>query len=230
MLHIPTSYYAPDSDNNDVDIKNLKFVIADPFPIVRQGLRIVVSQLPNAQIVGETDNCVHLLKIIESTNPDIIFLEAYLKDMPTLGVIKHLKSKENINSKVIVFSEFVDKQHIFSFLSAGVHGYILKNCPYYTIDKYINQLVKTGIALSPDVQTLALEWIGELNPALTETECHVLQLGAYGDSNAEIAQELTLSIGTVNNHFSNIYRKLPWINSRAEAVAWAWINQLPLAK
>lgn len=229
MVHTSLSY-SPDTVHGALATKTLKLIIADPFPVIRQGLRITVSQLPNIQVVGEADNSVRLLELIESANPDIIFLEAYLKDVPALGVVNHLRSREDIDSKIIIFSEFADKQHIFSFLSAGVHGYILKNCPFYTIDKYINQVTETGIALSPAVQALALEWIGELHPALTETECQVLQLGAYGDSNAEIAQHLTLSIGTVNNHFSNIYRKLPWINSRAQAVAWAWINQLPLAK
>lgn len=234
MLQIPISFPSAivvgGGDDSAVPSPPMvrKVIIADRFPIVRQGLRAVIETSPvgSVTVVGETDNHSDLEMLVQTTAPDIIFLDTYLHNHSTLGFVKSLRSvEEGIDGiKLFVVSDQRDKNHIISFISAGVDGYILKGCPHLSLATYVDYAMRIGFVISPDVQRLAIMWMRDSPPMLTDTEKRVLQLGAKGESNGKIATTLGMSAGTVNNHFTNIYRKVPWINSRAEIIAWAWIN------
>ena len=81
-------------------------------------------------------------------------------------------------------------------------------------------------ALSLPVQKMLLTRSGPPDHTLSPRELEVLRLIAHGNTNEEIADELVIAVGTVKNHVTNIYRKLPNVRTRSEAVAWAWENRI----
>ena len=212
----------------------IQIVLADKHNIVRNGIRHEIEAQADMRIVGETGNGYELLDISAAKKPDIIILDNKLAGINGVKVTRCLTSLRTAVGQseyyqppaVLVYTAYDNKQYIWSLLAAGAKGYLLKSDPIEQLFKAIRQLALGNTFLSHSVQTKIVEAVPTLHQELSEGEIKILQLMARGYTNEEIAQNLHISEGTVRSHLNHTYRKVPWIRSRAEAIAWAWINRV----
>lgn len=209
---------------------NIRVLLADIHYIVHQGIRNEIESQADMLVIGETIDGYEALDLVDELKPDVVVLDIKLARLNGVKVTRRLNEinwgPARVTPKVIVFSSYVDAHYVWSLLAAGAKGYLLKSEPPDNLLSAIRQVDAGQTVLSQIVQTNLVKSIPHLNQDLSEGEIKVIQLLAYGQSNQEIAQNLNISVGTVKSHLNNTYRKIPWIRSRAEAVAWAWINHI----
>lgn len=203
----------------------LRVVVADDHPIVRKGIRDELNRADGIEVIGEADDGDAALSQCARLQPDVLVLDVNMPGTKAPAVIQSVR-KLQPPVKVLVLSAFGDLEYILAMLKAGAKGYLLK-------DENPNEIIRGVIAVAKGETHLSQAIASSLVMAtvrderdrvmanLTARELEVLRLIARGQDNSRITSELSISMGTVKNHVSNIYAKLD-VNSRAEAVAWAW--------
>jgi DNA-binding NarL/FixJ family response regulator len=194
----------------------VKIVIADDHPIVRQGLRQMIEAEKNFTIVGEAGDGEDALQLIETHKPDVAVLDI---DMPRIGgfdVARELKRKK---SEVgIIFLTMHSEEEIFqTAMDLGVGGYVLKDSATTDIVAGIKSIASGKPFISPALSALLLNRrrrvnkLARQNPeldSLTPTERRILKLIAEDKTSKEIGEELFISHRTVHAHRANISNKL----------------------
>jgi DNA-binding NarL/FixJ family response regulator len=127
---------------------------------------------------------------------------------------------------VLILSAYCESEYVYSLFAAGAKGYLLKDEAPERIVTGIRQVMRGEPALSLPVQRVLLTRKSKPEHDLSARELEVLRMIAKGNTNEEIAEALVIAIGTVKNHVMNIYKKLPNVRTRSEAVAWAWENRI----
>jgi len=209
--------------------RKIEIVIADDHPIVRNGIKNELLRTDDIEVVGEAEDGDESLQQAITLEPDVLLLDINMPGLRAIEVVREISKREG-KTKILVLSAFGDLEYILAMLKAGASGYMLKDEEPATIAKGIRAISKGETWLSADVATrLVFASVrSEKNfgmSELTSREKEVLTLIAKGHDNQKIAKNLTISEGTVKNHVSNIYDKIA-VNSRAEAVAWAWQHGL----
>jgi two-component system, NarL family, response regulator DegU len=204
----------------------IRIVIVDDHPIVRAGMRLVLNATPEIQIVGEGTNGTQALRLVAEVSPDVLVLDVNLPDINGLEVTRRLRASGN-TTPVLILTVHNDRQMIFGLLKAGATGYVLKDDTLETLASAIQAVSHGEVWLSSRItETVVHRALGvdkppeEPFPSLTAREMEVICLLAVGMDNEGIAQKLTLTMRTVQNHVSSVYNKLG-VNSRAEAILYA---------
>jgi two-component system response regulator DegU len=207
------------------DERKITVIIADDHPIVRNGIKNELARHDEIEVISEAENGDESLQQAIKLQPDVLLLDINMPGFRAIDVVREI-SKRGGKTKVLVLSAFGDLEYILAMLKAGANGYMLKDEEPATIVKGIRAISKGETWLSADVATrLVFASVRSSQnygkSELTSREKEVLTLIAKGHDNRKIAETLSISEGTVKNHVSNIYEKIG-VNSRAEAVAWAW--------
>ncbi|MGD8760247.1 MAG: response regulator transcription factor [Anaerolineales bacterium] len=200
-------------------------VIADDHPIVRSGIRNELASHSDIVLLGEAVDGDEALHQAQALRPDVLLLDINMPGLRAVQVVRELCEMDS-PPRVLVLSAFGDLEYVLAMLKAGAAGYMLKDEDPSTITEGVRAVVQgetwLSSAVSAGLVAYALE--SEDDPVkqnLSARETEVLGLLARGLANERIAESLCISTGTVKNHVSNIYEKLR-VQSRAEAVAWAW--------
>ena len=206
-------------------------LLADTHKVICDGLRHEIGQHNDIEVVAETDDGYEVIRLVSLINPDVVVLDVNLRHLGGIQVARFINQNnpqdlEATPPRVLAFSSYSDKQYIWGMLAAGVKGYLLKSDSLEKVVMGIRNVAAGETVLSQQVQNTLLRFIPELHQELSQSEINVLQLLAHGLSNEQIAASLKITEGTVKNHLHNTYRKIPWVRTRAEAVAWAWINRI----
>ena len=202
----------------------LSILIADDHPLFRHGIREALNLAPEIQVVGEAMSGEEAITQAEALHPDVILMDV---NMPGVNGIEATRRilHNSPHIRVLVVTMFDDDATVFAAMRAGARGYILKDAEKENILRAI-QAVGNGEAIfSPTVATCLIDFFAiqastlpkEIFPSLTEREREILQLIARGQSNADIAHELSLSPKTIYNYVSNILSKLQ-VADRAQAI------------
>ncbi len=201
-------------------------ILADPQQIARQGLRAGIEQHKQFTIVGETDNGKEALALIDENDCDVLILDFGLRDASGLQVLSELSKTKYKLPNTLVFTGDSSRARIISALAAGARGYMLKSDKLTDIVAAVDDIAQGKTALSQMVQQTLIDYVVTQQSNITNRETEVFRLMARGLSDKDIASELKIAESTVRHHLQNICRKLPFIRSRAEAAAWAWMNEL----
>ena len=205
-----------------------KILVADDHDVVRKGLRYLLSQIPDVEVVGEAVDGRQAAKLAEELGADLVIMDI---GMPLLNGIDAAAQivKRDRRVDVILLSMHSDEDYVLRALSAGVKGYLLKDTVEADLVRAIETVRKGRHFFSPAITEVMLEdYMRQLREKglqdsynlLTEREKEVLQLIAEGKSNKEVAAVLNLSPVTVETHRSNLMQKLG-LHSTAEIVLYA---------
>ncbi len=199
---------------------DVRIVIADDHRIVREGLRFLLSERPDIEIVGEAENGRELLELLTTTDVDVVVLDVRMPEMTGLDALARLKELEP-EVRVIVLSMHDEPAYVRRAIELGAAGYLLKNTGREEFIKAL-ELVAGGKAyVQGDVSGTLIEQVTDpeaAQPRLSGREREILQLISEGLENKQIARRLDVSEATVKSHVKGIFSRLD-VRSRAEAVA-----------
>jgi DNA-binding NarL/FixJ family response regulator len=206
-------------------------VIVDDHPIVRAGMRMVLIAAPDISVVAEGASGADAVRLVSEHRPDVLVLDVNLPDRDGVQVTRQLRA-QNVAVAILILTVHSDSQTVFGLLEAGATGYVLKDDALETLAAAVRAVARGESWLSPKIALQVVRRAMSEGPSSSETvscltprELDVLRLLARGLDNDAIAQQLTLTKRTVQNHISAIYGKLG-VASRAEAVLYAIRHKL----
>ncbi|TFH50304.1 MAG: response regulator transcription factor [Lysobacterales bacterium] len=189
-------------------------LLADDHKILRQGLRTLLEQEEDIEIVGEADNGRLSVKLAGELAPDVVIMDVAMPDLNGIDATRRIMETEP-RTRVLALSMHSDGRYVKGMLQAGASGYILKDCAAEELTRAIRTVMADQVYVSPGVTgTIVDDYLRQLSasaeePAtLTHREREVLQLLAEGGSTAFIASELHLSVKTIETHRKRIMDKL----------------------
>lgn len=207
------------------DNKVIRVLIADDHPVVRRGLRTLLTSEPGLEPVGEATDGAEAVLLARSLQPDVILLDMVMPRKNGLEAIIEIK-RENPAARILVLTSFAEDEKVFPAIKAGALGYLLKDSSPEELLEAIRNVYQGQSSLHPTIARKLINELKqppELTPAqtiLTDREVEVLKLVAQGFTNQEIADRLTLSEWTVRTHMRNILDKLHLAN-RTQAALYA---------
>ena len=209
-------------------MSKIRLILADDHAVVRSGLRMLLEAQSDIEIIGEAESGTEAVDLVESLKPDIILMDI---QMPGISGIEATKLIREIvpGTAVLALTMHEDDQYFFEMLHAGASGYVPKRAAPDDLLTAIRTVARGEVFLYPSLATrLVQDYVrrgedtekskayGELTPREHEVLIHI----AEGQSNAEIAQQLVISVKTVDRHRENIMRKLN-MHNRIELVKYA---------
>ncbi len=202
-----------------------RVLLADDHKILRQGLRTLLEQEKEIQVVGEADNGRSSVKLTGELAPDVVIMDVAMPDLNGIDATRRITEVEP-RTRVLALSMHSDGRYVKGMLQAGARGYILKDCAAEELTHAIRTVMAGQIYVSPGVTgAIVNDYVRQLSavdePAtLTRREREVLQLLAEGGSTANIAAGLHLSVKTIETHRKRIMDKLG-LRSIAELTKYA---------
>ena len=204
--------------------------IADDQRLVRQGIRSLLEDKCDVDVVGEATNGFECLNEVSKINPNIVILDVDMNGMNGIDTLKIMK-EQGFSSKTLMIADDKNSDSVLTAVELGCDGYIIKDCDVsilkkaiYTIydgDRYIQPELQEQLEKSIELKTIITDKLNEL----TRREIEVLKLLAEGMFNKEIAVRLHISERTVKNHVSNLFKKIK-VNDRTQAAVFAIKNSL----
>ena len=204
-----------------------RVLIADDHKILRDGLRTLLEQEDDIDVVGEADNGRSTVKIASDLVPDVVIMDVAMPDLNGIDATRRI-TEAMPDARVLALSMHSDGRYVKGMLQAGARGYILKDCAAEELTRAIRSVMAGQIYVSPGVTGVIVdEYVRRLDTdeahdagILTHREREVLQLLAEGGSTAQIAGELHVSVKTVETHRKRIMDKLG-LHSIAELTKYA---------
>jgi DNA-binding NarL/FixJ family response regulator len=205
---------------------NYHVVVADDHALFRRGLKGLIDEVADLEVVGEAGDGLELLKLLKSNNqaPHLVILDI---SMPNLRGIEAIREIRTIHpqAKILIVTMHQDKEYLYQALTAGADGYFLKKDADTELFAAIEKIRKGRIYVSPHLsEKLEDGWErirrGLDKAVLTTRETEVLKLIAESKANKEIADVLFISVHTVERHRANIMKKLNLKNT-ADLVRYA---------
>jgi DNA-binding NarL/FixJ family response regulator len=193
----------------------IRILLADDHALVRAGLRAILEEIPDVEVVADVSDGRAALRQIEELKPDLALLDISMPGLNGLEVAAKV-GRDRRRTRVIILSMHVDDEYIQRALSAGAAGYLLKNSDRRELEMAVRAAARGETWLTPEVaKRIAAAYARgegpqERTPAelLTPRQREVLQLIAEGLSTKEIAQRLELSVKTIESHRSELMQRL----------------------
>ena len=204
-----------------------RIIIVDDHEIVRLGLKSLLEQYPQYEIVSEAKNAKEAITQVETFQPDIVLMDIRLPGKSGIDACEEIKQNYP-DVKVIMLTSFAEDEMLFSAIKAGASGYVLKQIDSAGLAKSIEAVARGEASLDPAVTQRVFQEVRRAVKneeaasfiELSQQEKMVLKLVSEGKTNRESAQSLYLGEGTVRNYVSSILSKLS-VSNRAEAAAYA---------
>jgi DNA-binding NarL/FixJ family response regulator len=204
----------------------IKILITDDHRIFRLGLRALLEQESDIEVVGEAANGQEAVLQAQKCRPDVVIMDVAMPVMNGVEATNHILSIFP-ETKILALSMYSDRRYIINMFQAGASGYLLKDCAYEELSRAIRCVMTGKTYLPPDIAKIFIQGYQKgfisCNIAfslLTPREREVLKLIAEGKSTAQIAQSLVISEKTVESHRFNIMNKLE-VYSVAELTKFA---------
>jgi DNA-binding NarL/FixJ family response regulator len=206
----------------------IKLVIADDHALFREGVRALLAAHSNLEVVGEAADGSEAIEQVKKFRPHILLLDIAMPGLGGLETTLELK-KLAPEVKIVILTQYANKEYLFRFLKAGVSGYVLKRSAGSELISAIKAVHQGGTFIHPDLAPTLIEgYLGGVKPAeqedpyenLTDREKQVFKLVAEGKTNKEIAEILSISVKTAMAHRSHVAEKLG-IHNKAELVKLA---------
>lgn len=203
----------------------VRVLIADDHLVVRAGIRALLAEVADVEVVGEAENGREAVNRAEELRPDVILMDLMMPEMDGIQAIREITSRWR-EARILALTSFSGDDKVFPALKAGAVGFLLKDTDSAELVRAIRRVSRGESSLNSVVaRRVLLEFHHrpaaepELEP-LTARETEVLTQVAKGLSNKDIADSLCVSQATVRTHVSNILAKLHMAN-RVQATLYA---------
>ncbi|MFC2004003.1 response regulator [Chloroflexota bacterium] len=218
----------------------IKILIADDHAVVREGTRQILEQESDLEVVAEAVDGGEAVRLAGRSKPDVAIIDIAMPKIDGIEATKQIKALYPTIA-ILILTAYDDDQFVFGLLEAGAAGYLLKSVRGRELIDAVRQVYAGESVLHPSIARKVLNRFvptpGKLagqkpSEVLSEREKEVLRLATRGLSNQEIANELYLSLRTVQAHLGHIFNKLQ-VSSRTEAVVralkegWVTLEDIP---
>jgi DNA-binding NarL/FixJ family response regulator len=200
----------------------IRVLVADDHNIVRAGIRELLSDEPDIEVVGEARNGRDAVDIALARRPDVVVMDINMPELSGVEATRQIRAAAP-EIYILVLTSYQDDPYIYGLLDAGATGYILKTAEDQDIVRAVRATASGQSVIDPAVAPRLIARLtrpAAASDTLTERELAVLRLASRGQTNKQIGVELQISDRTVQNHLANIYAKLG-AASRTEAVTAA---------
>jgi DNA-binding NarL/FixJ family response regulator len=212
----------------------IRVVLVDDQALVRTGFRMILAEADDIEVVGEAGDGLEAEQVVATAKPDVVLMDIRMPGLDGIAATRRLRARASPGSspRVLILTTFDLDEYVFAGLRAGASGFLLKDALAPDLLAAIRVVASGEAVVAPTVTRRLIErFVGEATagpdvPAcdlsvLTAREREVLTLVARGLSNAEIAQRLYLSEGTVKTHVGRVLAKLG-VRDRINAVILAY--------
>ena len=205
----------------------LKIMLVDDHEVVRLGIKALLSNYPEYEVVAEASNADEAVNVAQEYRPDVIIMDIRLPGKSGIDATKEIR-EELPDTKVIMLTSFAEDDLLFDAINAGAYGYILKQIGSDDLINALNTIGRGEALLDPSLTQKVFKRVREASrkatdeafAALSDQELRILNLISEGKTNKEIAADIFLSEKTVRNYVSSILSKLN-LRTRSEAAAYA---------
>jgi DNA-binding NarL/FixJ family response regulator len=202
----------------------LHILIADDHGIVRSGIRMLIDRQQGMHVVAEAEDGIQAVELAQATRPDVAILDVSMPRMTGIQAAGEI-SRRKPDVRLLMLSMYDSEQYLFEALKAGASGYVLKSGADEDIVDAVRATMRGESFLYPDaVNALVRDYVerGDEGPPdiLTPRELEVLKLIAEANTSKDIAEQLVISVKTVERHRSNILEKLG-LRDRVELTRYA---------
>ncbi len=207
-------------------------LLADDQPLVRAGLRTILQEESDMQVVGEASDGSIAVDMAESLKPEVVLMDVRMPKMDGIEATRRISAGES-PPRIIILTTFDLDQYVYEALKAGASGFLLKDLGADELVRSVRVVASGDALLAPSVTRRLIErFSGKAHTqvpdglkSLTEREREVLTMIAKGLSNAEIAQRMFLGETTVKTHVAHVLDKLD-LRDRVQAVVVAYESGL----
>ncbi|MHC1705826.1 MAG: response regulator [Tenuifilaceae bacterium] len=216
-------------------MSKIKVALVDDHQIVRDGIRSLLSGLPDIEVIDEACDAKCILNKLQTIKPDIIIVDISLPEISGIELTKIITS-EYPSIRVLVLSMYTNQEFIFNAIKAGAKGYLPKNITRDELLEGIREIYKGNEYFSKDVSSIILKsYLKQVKDPervdafqeekLTPREMEILKFVAEGYSNQLIADKLFISVRTVESHKNHIMQKLE-LTTTVDLVKYALKNKI----
>jgi NarL family two-component system response regulator LiaR len=207
--------------------KAIKVLVVDDQNIVRKGIRALLEQVDDIDVIGEASNGEEAVAQANRLHPDLILMDLMMPKMDGIEAIQQIQASQ-LSVRIIALTSFVTEDKVFPAIKAGAMGYLLKDSEPEDLITAIRKVNRGEPSLHPIVAKMVLDELGQpvkqpVTPEpLTEREVDIIRLVAQGLSNRQIAEQLVIGEATVRTHVGvgNVLNKLHLAN-RVQATLYA---------
>ncbi|MET7515545.1 response regulator transcription factor [Streptomyces sp. NPDC005480] len=196
----------------------VRVVLADDQPLVRSGLRVLIADTPDLEVVGEAANGEEAVRLAKEVSPDVIVMDIRMPGMNGIEATS-LVTSGPWATRVLVLTTFDEDDHVYGALRAGASGFAVKDMALDDILAAIRVVAAGDALIAPGItRRLIADFVGRPEPSparaprpvegITEREREVLTLVGLGRSNSEIADELYITVATTKSHVARLFTKL----------------------
>jgi two-component system response regulator NreC len=205
-----------------------RIVIAEDHTILREGLRMLLSSNPAFEVVGEAQDGLEAIRLVDTCHPDLILMDLSMPRMNGVGAIHEIK-RQSSSTKILVLTVHKSEEYISATLKAGADGYILKDSTHGELMLAIDNIFSGKSYLSPGISEKVIAGYLEGRQSiksstswdkLTQREREILKMIAENYKNKDIADYLCISAKTVEKHRANLMKKLD-LHSASSLTAFA---------
>ncbi len=205
-------------------VEKIGVLIVDDHPVVRRGLRVLLKNQADIDVVGEATDGKEAVRIAQQTRPHVVLMDLVMPGLDGVETTRRILEKQP-KTNILVLTSYGTDSKLFPALDAGAMGFLLKDTGADELVESIRQVARGQPAFSPAITRRLLREFSD-GPGdddsvpLTQRETEVLREVAHGLSNEEIAEKLFISPATVRTHVGNIFAKLS-LQRRTQAVLYA---------
>lgn len=203
----------------------IRVFIVDDHAIVRKGLRALLTEIDDIEVIGEASDGQQAVNLVEEAQPDVILMDIVMPNMDGIEATQQITARQP-EARILALTSFAADDKLFPAIKAGAMGYLLKDSDPEDLVQAIRQVHLGEPALQPSIARKVLHELRQpisqpqTPEPLTEREVEVLSFVSKGLSNQDIADKLTIAEVTVRTHVSNILSKLHLAN-RVQATLYA---------
>jgi NarL family two-component system response regulator LiaR len=214
-----------EQESAEMSKKPIKLLVVDDQNIVRKGIRALLEQVDEIEVIGEASNGEEAVTQAKRLKPDVILMDLMMPKMDGITAIQEIQAIQ-LPARIIALTSLVTEDKVFPAIKAGAMGYLLKDSEPEDLITAIRKVNRGEPSLHPIVAKMVLEELGQpvkqpLTPEpLTQREVDIIRLVAQGLSNRQIAEQLVIGEATVRTHVGNVLNKLHLAN-RVQATLYA---------